>query len=467
MIKFACTNCGHKMAALEKYAGKRVRCQKCKQPTLIPQISQTTDTKKEEQKNIVKFRCPNCNQKIGVKAEYAGRKVRCAKCRTPIRIPSPTAPKAPPTEKEPAAVLKAGSEQPSEESWGDFGSDFDDVLAAEANAPSIELEKPLKLAPTEETLGSDLSVDQTQYIQTQAIQSPKKKHTGIYIGIGAVAAVIIIGIVLVFMIPKSPAEKQAEQLEIQQAQQFAEDYITILENKEIDKAAQLLNPELQSSLQKTKLDAFAQRVAKGPVSDIQPSKPYIEQEADRKLFYFWFTLKYTEMEWQYLILVVSKTDFDMHIEELALENPLTLSSVSLSPRSFDQLSELALTDEVDFFTSIFTGFFCGLFIVIAILAILTTISMWIVFDKAGEPGWAAIVPIYNFWILAKVGDKPGWEGLALYFAGGVPFIGPFIEIYLWVDISIGVAKTFDRGILFGLGLFILPFIFYPILAFTD
>jgi hypothetical protein len=92
--------------------------------------------------------------------------------------------------------------------------------------------------------------------------------------------------------------------------------------------------------------------------------------------------------------------------------------------------------------------------------------MWVIFNKAGQPGWAAIVPFYNMWVLAEVGEKSGWMGLAACFSGAIPYVGFIISIVFSIIISIGVAKTFSRGVLFGLGLVFLPFIFYPILAFA-
>jgi hypothetical protein len=477
------------MGADEKYAGRQVRCQKCKQVTLIPETSQTSEVK-PEQKNIIKFRCPSCNQKIGVKAQYAGKKVKCAKCRKPLIIPLPAAGKAPIEKKPTVASPTAGTEERLEEkSWGDFSSDFNKLLEAEAAAPAVEVEKPLKLAP-EETPAADFSPDETQFIGTQAMQAPKRKNTGLYIGLGAVAVIVIIGIILFITMPKSPEQKQAKQLDTQEAQKFAEDYIDLLVKNDIEKAMSLLSPELQSSIEKNRMDAFAQRVAKGSISEIIPATPYIEDRDNKTLFYFHFDIQYGEkdeqqvekdpndefawldfqMDWQYLVLVVSKTNLEMIIEELAIQNPMTLNSISLGPTPFNKLSEIALTtemEEVSFILNIFGRFFCGILIAVVILGLLNVVSMWIVFDKAGEPGWAVLIPFYNLWILAKVGDKPGWEGLAICFVGAIPYIGYFIEIYLWVDISIGVSKAFDRGILFGLGLFLLPFIFYPILAFSD
>ena len=109
---------------------------------------------------------------------------------------------------------------------------------------------------------------------------------------------------------------------------------------------------------------------------------------------------------------------------------------------------------------------CAIVAAFAVLMIAFIVSLWIVFEKAGHPGWAAIVPFYNMWVLAEVADKPGWLGLAYCFVGGVPYIGAVASLAIFIIIALGVAKSFNRGILFGLGLAFLPFFFYPILAFA-
>ena len=86
-------------------------------------------------------------------------------------------------------------------------------------------------------------------------------------------------------------------------------------------------------------------------------------------------------------------------------------------------------------------------------------SIWKVFTKAGQPGWAAIVPIYNIYILLKIGGRPGWW-LLLFF---IPIVNVIIAILLGID----VAKAFGKGAGFGLGLTFLGFIFYPILGFGN
>ena len=47
------------------------------------------------------------------------------------------------------------------------------------------------------------------------------------------------------------------------------------------------------------------------------------------------------------------------------------------------------------------------------ILVLELIALWFLFEKAGEPGWAAIIPIYNYLIAIKIAGKPWWWILLL------------------------------------------------------
>jgi hypothetical protein len=91
-----------------------------------------------------------------------------------------------------------------------------------------------------------------------------------------------------------------------------------------------------------------------------------------------------------------------------------------------------------------------------ILAILIG-SYWKIFSKAGQPGWAAIVPIYNGMVLAEVCGKPAWWGILLL----VPCVGFIFHILLMLELP----KRFGKEIGYAIGLILLPIIFLPMLAF--
>ncbi len=94
-------------------------------------------------------------------------------------------------------------------------------------------------------------------------------------------------------------------------------------------------------------------------------------------------------------------------------------------------------------------------LVVWALVILCIIGVWKVFTKAGEPGWASIVPIYSAIVLLKIAGRPAWWFLILWL---------FIP---WVIVCIDLAKKFGKDTGYGLGLAFLSFIFFPLLGFSD
>ena len=84
-------------------------------------------------------------------------------------------------------------------------------------------------------------------------------------------------------------------------------------------------------------------------------------------------------------------------------------------------------------------------------------SIWKVFVKAGQPGWAAIVPIYNIYVMTQIAGRPAWW-IVLFFI-------PFVNYIALLIIAIDIAKSFGKGAGFGIGLWLLAPIFYPILGF--
>ena len=85
------------------------------------------------------------------------------------------------------------------------------------------------------------------------------------------------------------------------------------------------------------------------------------------------------------------------------------------------------------------------------------VGMWKSFEKAGEPGWPALVPIYNYMIMAKIAGKdPNYALLGL-----IPFAGPIFLIIIIVE----YCKKFEVGGGFAVGVVLLPFVFWPLLGF--
>lgn len=98
-------------------------------------------------------------------------------------------------------------------------------------------------------------------------------------------------------------------------------------------------------------------------------------------------------------------------------------------------------------------------VLLALLAIciLVIAGLWIVFQKGGQAGWKCLVPFYNMYVLMEISGKPGWWMFLLF----VPLVG--VAFLLFAMLSL--AKKFRRSELFGVGLLLLPMIFFPLLAF--
>jgi len=92
-----------------------------------------------------------------------------------------------------------------------------------------------------------------------------------------------------------------------------------------------------------------------------------------------------------------------------------------------------------------------------LIALLVIVATWKVFTKAGQPGWASIIPIYNLYIWCKIVGRPWWWILLML----IPLVNFIVAIILCIDL----AKSFGKGVGFGIGLLLLPFIFFLILGF--
>jgi hypothetical protein len=94
-----------------------------------------------------------------------------------------------------------------------------------------------------------------------------------------------------------------------------------------------------------------------------------------------------------------------------------------------------------------------------LIALLVIVAMWKVFTKAGQPGWASIIPIYNLYIWCKIVGRPWWWILLML----IPFVNFIVAIILCID----MAKSFGKGAGFGIGIAFLGIIFLPILGFSS
>ncbi|HTE57810.1 MAG TPA: DUF5684 domain-containing protein [Verrucomicrobiae bacterium] len=102
------------------------------------------------------------------------------------------------------------------------------------------------------------------------------------------------------------------------------------------------------------------------------------------------------------------------------------------------------------------GAFAMLFWLAFIVAIVA--GLWKTFQKAGHPGWAAIIPIYNTYILLKIAGRPEWW-LVLYLI-------PVVNLIVHIIVSLDVARAFGKSDMFGIfGLWLFSFVGFLMLGF--
>lgn len=107
-----------------------------------------------------------------------------------------------------------------------------------------------------------------------------------------------------------------------------------------------------------------------------------------------------------------------------------------------------------------TGMVSMIAVVIYFLITLTYIvGYWKIHTKAGQPGWAIFIPIYNVVVMLEICRRPLWWLLLLL----VPVVNLFVGLVLILDL----ARVFNKGIGVAIGLLFLPCIFYPIIGFGE
>jgi Family of unknown function (DUF5684) len=102
------------------------------------------------------------------------------------------------------------------------------------------------------------------------------------------------------------------------------------------------------------------------------------------------------------------------------------------------------------------GLFIFLLFYLAIIVVVCA-GYWKVYTKAGEAGWKSIIPIWNLIVLVRIVGRSGWWVVLLLI--------PLVNIVTSAIVSQDAAKSYGRGVGFGVGLWLLAPIFYPILGF--
>ena len=138
---------------------------------------------------------------------------------------------------------------------------------------------------------------------------------------------------------------------------------------------------------------------------------------------------------------------------------MPVKSHEVEPSDEGSLSPLSERPQRERSSGVSTKSFGLILVIVGVLSLVNLIAFWILLERGGHPGFGIIIPIYNVVLLSRLAGFSGWWALALF----VPVVGPLI----WgVTVHYNIAKHFDRSSLFALGAVFLPFIFFPIMAFS-
>ena len=98
-------------------------------------------------------------------------------------------------------------------------------------------------------------------------------------------------------------------------------------------------------------------------------------------------------------------------------------------------------------------------IISLIIAVVEIVAMWKLYVKAGKPGWAAIIPIYNVIVMLQIAKKPWWYLLLMLI--------PIVNFVIAIITTMAFVKAYGKDTAWGiLAIFFAPIV-YPILAFGD
>ena len=416
MIRFACSNCRRLISVDEKYSGKKGKCPKCGGAVVVP-----------ERSTIIEFPCGSSGHKISVPERQGGKKGACPKCKNPIVVPSHS------------------------------------KVPAESDAP---------IPPT-----ADEGIDREspeEYDETEGVD----RH--LVILISAVAVIAVVGLVLLVVVLRpSPPQPQPSELpaHAEDMHKYLSDTRGLVregKHKEaldrflwfhdhaLEHAPAMYGVRLSFALGDWKELGDLYPPALIALKKTRDDKTALlaQGNGNRSLFHDVMALNRTLGDDSKTVELFRKLDHDQ--KRLAKQCWPIAERVIIEAKAYDLAKKYTGNPVFKFGNANFAFLFPLAF------ALLQVISMWIVYEKAGEHGWAILVPFYGSWVLAEIGGKPGWMGLvmSLVFFLPVPFIGIIIAFVLGVIINIGVARAFGRGAIFGLGLVFVGFICYPILAFS-
>lgn len=483
MIRFACLHCSRLISVGDKHSGKRGRCPKCEGVVVVP-----------ERSTLIEFRCESCGHTIRFPDRFGGMKGKCPKCKNPVVVPSLR--KEPPerigTPSVACPMCGEAIDVPP-----DSSGEFAECPGCGSYVPTSS--ENIQAAPVESDASTPRRTEEDPYEEdTEGPGRTAGLARRRILVVSMVAAAVVAEFVFLVAVLRPPrpqrhsadAGENLTQPQLDRAQELVEQYIRLLESGRIDEAHQLHSPGFTEPGYRSHIEAASSLIGSSRIIEMACTGAHCRPHPEGDQIVLLYCLRCEKRQGAIAVSVI-QIGQEQTVDGMAVLRRMGFSA-SAGPKTRDTLC--TFTDAaVKGYRASVTRFFFRLCAAILVIALVQIVSMWMVFKRAGQPRWASIVPFYNMWVLAKVGNKPGWMGLAMSFLslcrpiprtgcdvlcsvrlamgfsilfGLIPFVARLIGFVFWVIISVGVAKAFHRGVFFGIGLSFLPFVFYPILAFT-
>jgi len=365
MISFTCSSCNRIITVDQKYSGKKGRCPKCKSVVVVP-----------EQSTVIVFNCENCGHKIKVPNKYSGKKGKCPKCHEPVVIPSHEKDKTVAERmvsvtcqmcglviEVPEQASKAFTECPACGSYVET-SFVDAMVESDSFAPPPIDEQQYEEEPeeNEESAGIDRRL---------------------IIIISAVAAVVVIGLVILVaalklsrprpqrqpqsqVVADTAAENRTE-TDLEEEKTFAEKYISLLENGQIEEAFKHHGPELAKDVYKFSFEKLSGQIGRNKIIEMNCTRAQRRQFPEGERITLWYDLS-SEQGIQNVKMTIISTGQDFKVDRISSTDSRNNSiSIGIGPQAVFSSSSQTTTprrarpSSGGLYTAILSGFAIGTF----------------------------------------------------------------------------------------------------------
>ncbi|MCK5644782.1 MAG: hypothetical protein KAJ19_28540, partial [Gammaproteobacteria bacterium] len=401
--------------------------------------------------STLRFACGGCQEKYCVPSRYAGKKFRCLACKQPCVVPA-----LPKEELQLEADDEFVDDSPPP-GWQD------ELIADVDNAREQKRRKDAQEAAAlqEHSPGAVLMSDgrvARHNSEPEESKSSLKSRFGVPLAV--TGFYIVLGLGFLFFGRGDPELKTSEAIRFNRGliHKFAKD-----EYKAPKNLAQML--DLVEDGPSNEGNEVLLAMAGGEITTIEPEVIHTHAVNGTSGYLIRNKIAYEDLTEQEVLIAVyefnGRFDFLDAIVSDSEGNQLGSSEATDPETLQSDLNIFVAENEIPPIALVVYAL-----IVILLVGLLNGASMWTVLDMGDEPGWAFLVPVYGWVAMARVGNRPAAVGIAFALSGFIPIIGALVSVGLLIYITIGVARTFDRGVLFGLGLAFLPLIFFPTLAFA-